>query len=108
LSAWSGPPPAQQPPPQPAIAVASMLANSTTETVPPTSGETYFDDLAFEAAEPEAAGSATDPSAWQVQKTTSPPPVPSEQVEEDLPVVVGRSSIDTPPPLWIVGEPAKK
>jgi hypothetical protein len=99
--------------------------------------ESFFDDMAFQAAESAPRGEAA--GSWSVQESKGPPPLPGDTTNDgigdgsdgdkpigvvddddipvvmgnDLPVAVGR----TPTPAkndpfsgldWVVGEPGKK
>lgn len=91
--------------------------------------ETFFDNMAFEAADPQPRGTAPEASTWSVQDTankSNAPPGAIGVVDDDdipvvmgndLPVVTGQAAPANPAPAasdpfsgldWVVGEPGKK
>ncbi len=91
--------------------------------------ESFFDDMAFQAAESAPRG-AQEPGSWSVQDNAprAPPPLPNDAApigvvdDDDIPVVMGNVDLAAVPgrtltpakndPFtgldWVVGEPGKK
>lgn len=91
--------------------------------------ESFFDDMAFQAAESAPRGEPPQGGAWSVQDSAqrlpAPAPAPNAPIgvidDDDIPVVMGNDlpvvpgRTPTPPKSdpfngldWIVGEPGKK
>lgn len=96
----------------PASAVAPLLGNAvvnppTQEPLPDLSGDSFFDDMAFQVAEQGQATLPTPADQWQVQGSGEAAPSASAE-DEDIPVVMGRTATPSTANPWTVGEPAKK
>ena len=96
----------------PAAAAAPLLGNTvvnppTQEPLPDLSGDSFFDDMAFQVADQAQAALPTPADQWQVQQSSGEA-APSASADDDIPVVMGRTATPSTANPWTVGEPAKK
>ncbi|MCC7112288.1 MAG: hypothetical protein IT382_23555, partial [Deltaproteobacteria bacterium] len=95
----------------PAAAAAPLLGNTvvnppTQEPLPDLSGDSFFDDMAFQVADQAQATLPTPADQWQVQQSSGEA-APSASADDDIPVVMGRTATPSTANPWTVGEPAK-
>ena len=94
----------------PAAAAAPLLGNTvvnppTQEPLPDLSGDSFFDDMAFQVADQAQAALPTPADQWQVQQSSGEA---APSADDDIPVVMGRTATPSTANPWTVGEPAKK
>ena len=97
----------------PASAVAPLLGNAvvnppTQEPLPDLSGDSFFDEMAFQAADQSKATLPTPADQWQVQQSSGEAAPMASAEDDDIPVVMGRTATPSTANPWTVGEPAKK